>query len=249
MITYSQFRPTQFDTKGLGLSDRQDWLVAPVIRTRDSGPFENSNFDAFLSELGGESDFVEVHSFNHWGPGWLEIILIDPRNSMLVEKAEELEGALENYPVLDEEDLSKREWELMEESWELYGRKEFLRGVSKLLSGISDDSDHGFSIEEIEENLDLLTDDQVDCLWDNATKKLGWVFETESDSTRFNDKGALEEVNPWEVVQMVDEALWEKKTKDDIRRLCSFLGVPQLADKAVESKAVLVSQIRKLAVA
>lgn len=35
MKAYSQFRPT--DSKGLGLPDRQDWLVLGVARTRDSG--------------------------------------------------------------------------------------------------------------------------------------------------------------------------------------------------------------------
>lgn len=35
MKKYGSFRPTGFDPAGLGLSDRQDWLVLGVSRTRD----------------------------------------------------------------------------------------------------------------------------------------------------------------------------------------------------------------------
>jgi hypothetical protein len=78
MQTYSQYRPTGFDSRGLGLPDRQDWLVLPVIQTRDSGPLEQSNFASALKAVGGESETVEVHRFGHWGPGWFEIIIVAP---------------------------------------------------------------------------------------------------------------------------------------------------------------------------
>ena len=249
MNTYSQFRPTQFDTRGLGLSDRQDWLVAPVIRTRDSDPLAQSNFETFLSDLGGESDSVELHSFNHWGPGWFEIILIDPKNVEIVEKAEELESTLENYPVLDESDLSERELKLSEEDWDLYGRKDFYRGFSKLFKDLEGESEHGFTMEEIVDNLDLLTDDQIDSIWYNSTKELGWITQTEGNSTVFNDKKALKRVNPWELVDFVDSALWDKKTRDDIKKLCLFLGLPQLVEVAIEKRLTLVSQIKQLSIA
>lgn len=64
-MRYKEFRPTQFDAKGLGLEDQQDWIVVPVSQNRDSGPFEESNFTSALKILGGESEDVEVHQFNH----------------------------------------------------------------------------------------------------------------------------------------------------------------------------------------
>lgn len=114
---YGDYRPTQFDPRGLALPDQQDWLVAPVIQTRDSEPLEASNFATFLAALDGESDTVEVHRFGHWANGWFEIILIDPKDTARVERAEELGNALADYPVLDETDLSAREWTEYEASW------------------------------------------------------------------------------------------------------------------------------------
>lgn len=121
MKTYSQFRPTGFDPVGLGLREQQDWLVAPVSQTRDSGPLDQSNFAAALKALGGESEAVEVHRFGHWGPGWFEIILIDPTRTDLVQIGEDIEATLADYPVLDEMDLSAREWDDYVETWNQCG--------------------------------------------------------------------------------------------------------------------------------
>ena len=110
MDTYGEFRPTAFDPKGLGLQEKQDWMVLPTHQTRDSEHLTKSNFEAALEMLGGEGDDVEVHRFGHWGPGWFEIIIVRPSTDALA-KAEEVESSLENYPVLDEEDFSRREYE------------------------------------------------------------------------------------------------------------------------------------------
>lgn len=132
MQPYKVFRPTQFDQAGLNLPEQQDWLVLGVSRTRDSGPLEQSNFAAALETLGGESETVEVHSFNHWGPGWFEIILIDPRDAERVKRCEELEASLEDYPVLDEEDYSEREMEEANEVWKnCYRLKERIEYIRK----------------------------------------------------------------------------------------------------------------------
>lgn len=114
MATYAQFRPTGFDCAGLGLDDRQDWLVAPVSQNRDSGCLALSNFAAALEILGGESETVEVHRFNHWANGWFEIILVSPERGAEIE---EIESSLENYPVLNDFDFSRRENEEAENVW------------------------------------------------------------------------------------------------------------------------------------
>ena len=128
MQTFSKYSPTPFDTKGIGSDSRENWLVVPVIQTRDSGPFEHSNFAVALEMLGGESDTVEVHCFNHWGPGWFEIIVVDPESPQAT-IAHEIEASLEDYPLLDDEDHSSREYEAYQESWESYGARDFVDGL------------------------------------------------------------------------------------------------------------------------
>lgn len=117
METYSEFAPTGFDSAGAFLPDRQDWLVVPVGQTRDSGCLSQSNFDSAVQTLGGESETVEVHRFGHWGPGWFEIIIVKP-DTPQADTATEIEGALSDYPVLDEEDFSRRETEETEAYWD-----------------------------------------------------------------------------------------------------------------------------------
>ena len=116
MEQYKNYSPTAFDRKGAFLPDKGEWFVVPVIRTRDSEPSEESNFDAALRSLGGESGTVEVHRFRHWGPGWFEIIIVSP-DSPQAAIAQEIECKLENYPLLDEDDFSAREYEQANETW------------------------------------------------------------------------------------------------------------------------------------
>lgn len=135
--TYRDFSPTPIDPKGLG-ADRHgigEWFVMPTTQTRDSGPLAQSNFDVFLEGLGGESAYVEVHRFGHWGPGWFEIILVKPTAKRTLEKAAEMAAALEDYPILNEEDYSRREYEEACQAWDDLSIRERIeicakRGVS-----------------------------------------------------------------------------------------------------------------------
>lgn len=129
---YSSFRPTSLDPSGLSLPDRQNWLVCPVSRTRDSDHRTESNWASQLETLGGESATVEVHRFGHWGPGWFEIVLIDPADAERVRIAEELADTLEDYPVLDEMDLSSREEAAYSACWESWAASEFLGVLFKV---------------------------------------------------------------------------------------------------------------------
>ena len=117
---YSEFRPTGFDPKGLNCEEYEicEWYVMPVSRTRDSGPFEESNFHTAIEMLGGESDHVQVHRFGHWGPGWFEIIIVDPNHEPTLEIAGSIVCSLADYPILDEEDCSEREYTAAHEVWE-----------------------------------------------------------------------------------------------------------------------------------
>jgi hypothetical protein len=130
MQTYKEFSPTPFDSKGLNLPDQQDWLVLPIARNRDSGHIDQSNFDAAVEMLGGESETVEIHRFGHWACGWFEIILVEPGTES-VRIAETIEKRLEDYPILDEDDFSNREYSAAYSYWETCGLKERIRICAK----------------------------------------------------------------------------------------------------------------------
>lgn len=106
MQKYKDFQPTGFDSRGLSLPNRQEWFVLGVSQTRDSDLQTTCNFTVALSMLGGESRCIEVHRFNHWGPGWFEIILISPTAKKKLLIAEDIDDMLENYALLDDEKYS-----------------------------------------------------------------------------------------------------------------------------------------------
>jgi hypothetical protein len=119
---YRDWAPTGFDTRGLNLPDRQDWLVCPCGQNRDSEPLDQSNFHAAQAILTAANVEHEVHSFGHWACGWVEIVLVHP------DGAETLAGIvsrLADYPVLDESDLSDRETEAEYADWEAWGARQF----------------------------------------------------------------------------------------------------------------------------
>lgn len=121
MERYGNWAPTGFDCKGLA-SDAitedgtgADWLVAPVGVNRDTGPgsIERSNWEVLRAELrAADPDGAdhETHRFGHWGHGWFELMLVRP-GSRCATIAAEAENSLANYPVLDEDDWSQREWD------------------------------------------------------------------------------------------------------------------------------------------
>lgn len=158
-MLYRDFAPTPLDPKGAFLDDRQDWIVLPVSRTRDSEALEQSNFEAALDILkdayGEDSELFECHQFNHWGPGWFEIILAHPS---LAEKVQEIEERLKNYPVLDEEDFSRREYEATCELITEVGKR-FLNGkepedwVSEIFGAIADPNPDHVDENEVKEAL------------------------------------------------------------------------------------------------
>lgn len=134
MQPYKDHRPTAFDRAG-AFDLPGNHLVPEVIQTRDSGPLEQSNFEAFGRALDDAGIEYETHRFGHWGPGWYEIYLVTPTPEA-VELIEELEGRLEDYPVLDEDDFSRREWESAEETWRnCYSLRERIRLIAEYGDG------------------------------------------------------------------------------------------------------------------
>jgi len=110
---YSDFQPTSFDPKGLNLPEQQDWFVSPVSITRDtpSHDYTASNWHIILEELDRLDPDQTDHepcSFNHWGPGWFEILIVKPDTPSHA-YLQRVAARLEDYPILDEGDVSNRE--------------------------------------------------------------------------------------------------------------------------------------------
>ncbi len=126
MDRYGDWAPTDFDRRGAFLEDRDDWFVFPCMRTRDSRPLEESNFQSALKRIRAVDPAGaghEVHRFGHWGPGWFEIILVLPETEP-ARVAASLAEKLQDYPVVDDDDLSEREWEWAELTWTNMSRRE-----------------------------------------------------------------------------------------------------------------------------
>ncbi|MEI6559695.1 MAG: hypothetical protein WCO00_14930 [Rhodospirillaceae bacterium] len=138
MQKYAEYAPNAVDRPGLSLPDRQDWLVVPTGRNRDSDLATNSNFDAALKLLGGEGDDVEVHRFRHYMCGWLEIVLVRPE-TVAASVAEDIESRLERYPLLNEDDVGEREHDAYVENWKSWGAYDFVRCLLKRFPDLSED--------------------------------------------------------------------------------------------------------------
>lgn len=54
---------------------------------------------------------------NHWAVGWVEWIAIHESDTGALKVADELATGLEDYPVIDESDLSEREMEAANQIW------------------------------------------------------------------------------------------------------------------------------------
>ena len=109
-----------------------DYYSAGVGQHRDSDCAEQSNFDAMLKLLGGESETVQVVRENHFLVGWVEWIAIHQDDEKALKIADDAISSLEDYPLLDEEDYSQREWDECERVWsDAYNESERVRYLRK----------------------------------------------------------------------------------------------------------------------
>jgi hypothetical protein len=105
--------------------ERGDWLIAAAVH-RDSDCLCRSNFrcvERALKSLpevkgwSGEFTPVAVERFTHWAVGWVDYLVVDPSCSAAVAETERIREALEDYPVVDEEDFSNLEHEDADLTW------------------------------------------------------------------------------------------------------------------------------------
>lgn len=86
-------------------------------RNRDSDDLTESNFACGLKAIGGESETVRIIRESHWAVGWIEWIAIHESDSAALEIAREICDALNDYPIIDEDDWIKRESETADIIW------------------------------------------------------------------------------------------------------------------------------------
>jgi len=95
------------------------WIVAPCTRHRESELADQSNWDAHLEALSAadpSGEGFEVVRVGNPFTGWGEHVMVSPDLAHVVEALRE---RLENYPLLNEDDYSARQWELACESWDV----------------------------------------------------------------------------------------------------------------------------------
>ena len=107
-----------------------------LSHNRGSHAMDESNWDAAVA-LVGNLPGVEIHWFSHWAHGWVESLLVHPdAPAPTVKACEEIESKLSDYPLLDGDDYSAREYDRVCKSWESASLRERIEACRK----------HGLSI-------------------------------------------------------------------------------------------------------
>lgn len=99
--------------------DFSDYLAGPT-RSRDSDILAESNFEAALQLLGGQSKHVRIMRASHWGCGWFETILVSKRSKKKCAILFDMYKWLQNYPLLDDTDYFERERAELDETLRYY---------------------------------------------------------------------------------------------------------------------------------
>ena len=93
---------------------RENWIVV-ITRTRDSDLLETSNWHYCLKKFNMVDNLdkidVAIERAGHWACGWLEYLVISPDNAEFIALSQDIDKRLKDYPVLDDDDYSNRQWE------------------------------------------------------------------------------------------------------------------------------------------
>lgn len=111
-----QFRRTW--SGGFGYSDSIPYVSTPLGTHRDADALQESNWDVITREMdkvnhmGTFSDYDSVVYYREGSclNGWNESVQVRMDDAVAIKAAMDIVSALANYPILDEEDYSEREW-------------------------------------------------------------------------------------------------------------------------------------------
>lgn len=91
--------------------------VALMGHHRDSDMLTESNWDVMCAAFEGSENVIRA-SASHWAVGWVEVLYMLPTaTESEMDEAESMLAALADYPILDEDDLSRREMDAAYEYW------------------------------------------------------------------------------------------------------------------------------------
>lgn len=124
--------PSGWDSRAnyAGSIPEDEWLTV-LTHNRDSDCLAESNWESALAMLGGESDNVHIFRFGHWACGWIEYLAVKA-NTPAEAIGDSIQQKLDDYPVLDESDLSEREQAEADTIWrDCYGTKERIEYIRK----------------------------------------------------------------------------------------------------------------------
>jgi len=98
-----------------------------IGQNRDSGCLDRSNFEVAQARLGeipeptnwphDEQPWTVIRE-SHWACGWVEWIGINRDATAHLKAADKMAGEMEDYPVLDENKFSEKEYNEAAEYWE-----------------------------------------------------------------------------------------------------------------------------------
>jgi hypothetical protein len=119
--------------------ERYDDYYMVYLTSRDADTVNQSNWDTMVQKLEDmESIWPELEDLvitpraSHWAVGWVEYLLVHKdAPDALLQEADAMVGAIADYPVLDEEDLSRREYEEIEQAYDTWGFDEIVGNLDE----------------------------------------------------------------------------------------------------------------------
>ena len=99
--------------------DLSVWGFAPFGTNRDAEIITQSNHEYVLKELrkvSGKS--VQIMQCSHWAVGWCDHIMVKTTATQTMEKLYELYKRYDDYPILDEDDVTRREVEQANDAYD-----------------------------------------------------------------------------------------------------------------------------------
>ena len=103
-------------------------------RHRDSGLLESTNWDAIIREMGQPASLYDngpmeeslyTWSASHWAVGWVEYLTLKPdAPADMLNKAEAILARLADYAIVDDDLMSEREMDAMQDYWNAMDRRE-----------------------------------------------------------------------------------------------------------------------------